>query len=56
MANTVNAAVTKFLSAKLGLTPTISRPSKAIVLKHRAVPLPMPGSHAALLRKLYGGK
>jgi hypothetical protein len=50
------AAITKLLSAKLGLTPTVSKPTNAIRLKHRAVPMPAPGSHAALLRKLYGGK
>lgn len=44
---------TKILSAKLGLTPTVSKPTKAVQLKHRAVPLPMPGSHAALLRRLF---
>lgn len=48
------AGATKILSAKLG-KPTISKPTQAIHLS-KAAPLPMPGSHAALLRRLFGGR
>jgi hypothetical protein len=44
---------TKILSAALGLTPTMSKPSRAVQLKHHAVKMAPPGSHAALLRRLY---
>jgi hypothetical protein len=45
---------TNTLSAKLGLAPKVSRPSDAVQL--RGAPLPMPGSHAALRRRLFGKK
>ena len=47
---------TDILSAKLaGMSPTLSKPSRLIQLP-KAAPLPMPGSHAGLLRRLFGGK
>lgn len=47
----------KVMSQRMGLAPPVSRPTNAVRLKHRAVPMPMPGAHAALLRRLFtGGK
>lgn len=43
------------LSAKLGLSAALGKPSNAIPLR-AGVSLPMPGAHAALLHRLYGGK
>jgi hypothetical protein len=54
MATEPTTGATKILSAKLG-KPTISKPSRSIPLR-KAAPLPMPGSHAALRRRLFGGK
>jgi hypothetical protein len=45
----------KVLSAKLGLAPTLNEPSRGAALKHRNM-VANPGSHAALLRRLAGGK
>ncbi len=47
---------TKILTEKLtGLSPKIGKPTRAIHV-HKAAPLPMPGSHKALVRRLFGGK
>jgi hypothetical protein len=47
---------TKILSAKLGGTPpTIGKATRGIHL-HKAAPLSAPGSHAALVRRLFGKK
>ena len=48
--------ITKHLSSKLGLAPHISKVSRGAVIKHKAIPFAMPGSQAALLRRLFGGK
>ena len=45
----------KVLSAKLGLAPAMVEPSRGATLKHRHM-VANPGSHAALLRRLAGGK
>jgi hypothetical protein len=42
---------TKTLSAILGVTPKVSKPTNAIRLP--AVDVSKPGSHAALLKRLY---
>ena len=41
------------LSTKLGLTPKVGKPSKAVQLLHRGSRLAKPGSHMALLRRLF---
>lgn len=55
MATAPTTGAAKILSAKLGVTPKISKPTRAIHLR-KAAPLPMPGSHAALRRRLFGEK
>lgn len=55
MPRTPKITATKILSQRLGLRPTLPTPTKAVQMK-RTVPLSLPGSHAALLQKLYGGK
>jgi hypothetical protein len=47
----------KILSGKLGgaTAPKISKATRGIHMK-KAAPLPLPGSHAALLRRLFGKK
>ena len=47
----------KILTSKLagGETPTISKATRGIQLT-KAAPLPMPGSHKALRRRLFGEK
>lgn len=46
---------TSVLSEKLGLKPKVGKPSKAIQLRKRggAASLPKPGSHAALVQRLF---
>jgi hypothetical protein len=52
---TPKKTLVKVLSAKLGLAPAINEPSRGAALKHRNM-VANPGSHAALLRRLAGGK
>jgi len=46
---------TTILSEKLGLTPKVGKPSKAVQFRKRggAASLPKPGSHGALLQRLF---
>jgi hypothetical protein len=44
---------TNVLSTKLGLTPKVGKPSKAVQLRRRGSKLAKPGSHASLLQRLY---
>jgi hypothetical protein len=46
---------TDALNAKLGLTVKLAKPSRAIQIR-KAAPLPKPGSHAALIRRLFRKK